>query len=97
MVKQIDVNAAVLKDALERFDFSDDPEPALETVLAYARPRDSLTLWHLLARVDAARRRPVIERLATLVGMPERVTVEGIMRLDDAMLDRWWAAIQRRW
>jgi hypothetical protein len=80
--------------ALTRFDF-DDSTPQqrahdVAIVLSEARRRDALTLWHLLARVDEGRRVLVYERLKQLVPPPATVTKEGILRLDQSMLDQWW-------
>jgi hypothetical protein len=66
---------------------------ALATVLKEARPRDALTLWHLLTRVSGAERAAVYDRLAALVPPPHSVTREGILRLDREMLDSWWNAL----
>lgn len=63
----------------------------LSTVLAEARKRDALTLWHLLSRVTDADRGRVYDRLVALVPPPPHITREGIMRLDQHMLDLWWA------
>jgi FecR protein len=63
---------------------------ALQIVLAQSRQRDSLTLWHLLARVPYSDRGGVYDRLAELVPAPPGVTREGILRLDPQMLDLWW-------
>ena len=80
--------------ALAQFDSSNAAPPdraaALRVVLAEARKRDAFTLWHLLVRVDESDRAGVYDRLAALVPPPREVTREGILRLDRAMLDRWW-------
>jgi hypothetical protein len=85
------------RTALSRLDAASEPpadrKAALDTVLREARPRDALTLWHLLARVAAAERPDVYDRLAALVPPPSGVTREGILRLDRAMLDSWWNAL----
>ena len=81
--------APQLQVALDRFE--------IQTVLDASRPRDSLTLWHLLERVEDASRPAVIARLADLVGMPPGVTAEGVARLDRSMLDRWWDDIELDW
>jgi hypothetical protein len=65
----------------------------LRTLLAESRPRDALTLWHLLSRVEEPKRGAVFDRLASLVPPPTGVTREGILRLDRGMLDRWWDAL----
>ena len=74
-----------------------DADHALDVVLAEARPRDALTLWHLLARVTDTRRLDLIGRLVELVGLPPGVTVDGVMDLDASMLAAWWADIELDW
>lgn len=82
------------RNALSRFDFATlTPETRsaeLSTIFAKARPRDAFSLWHLLARVDPSQRSRVYERLATLAPPPSGVTKDGILRLDQKMLDLWW-------
>jgi hypothetical protein len=73
--------------ALEEYDFEGGAEQALAIVLGESRPRDTLTLWHLLPRVDEAGRKKVLDRMIALVGLPEGVTRAGLMRLDPAMVD----------
>lgn len=84
---------AVLVAALTDLDVGESPAAqarALSTVLSAARPRDALTLWHLLARTAGADRALVHDALATLVPQPAGVTREGVLRGDPAMLDAWW-------
>lgn len=85
------------RQALEDWDFGKgDPRARnrrLTLVLAQARKRDALTLWHLLARVDDAERDRVYDRLAQLVSPPAGVTREGILRGDESMRDSWWNAL----
>ncbi|HXJ93365.1 MAG TPA: hypothetical protein VMT20_10855 [Terriglobia bacterium] len=78
--------------ALSRFDFGspDQRSAALGVILAEARPRDALTLWHLLPRTDGNDRELVYCRLAALVPPPAGVTGAGILNLDQKMLDLWW-------
>jgi FecR protein len=81
-------------EALSRFDFSagtaEERNAELDKILGASRQRDALTVWHLLARVDDSTRGRVYDRLATLVPPPSGVTREGILRLDQKMLDLWW-------
>jgi hypothetical protein len=79
--------------ALQALDFGPPGETrhaALERVLAEARPRDALSLWHLLARLDGKNRGRVFDRLKQLVPPPDVVTREGILRGERAMRERWW-------
>jgi hypothetical protein len=85
--------ASEFRAALMRFDFEDStPQRVadLATLLRDPRKRDALTFWHLLARVDESQRGLVYDRLAELVPPPAGVTKEGILGLDQAMLDSWW-------
>ncbi|HEY6389569.1 MAG TPA: FecR domain-containing protein, partial [Candidatus Acidoferrum sp.] len=86
--------SASFREALSRFDFSsstqEERSAELSKILAEARQRDALTVWHLLARVDESERGLVYDRLATLLPPPSGVTRDGILRLNQEMLDLWW-------
>lgn len=86
--------SASLREALSRFDFaSSTPEQRgaeLAKILVEARQRDALTIWHLLARVDESQRGRVYDRLAVLVPPPSGVSRDGVLGLDQKMLDAWW-------
>jgi len=69
----------------------------LDVVLAQARKRDSLTLWHLLYRVALPDRARVYDRLAELVPPPEGVTKDAIMKLEKSQMDEWFLEIQPSW
>ena len=85
---------ARLREALPRLDFeplgSTDRTAALDAVLGAARPRDGITLWHLLSRVNRDERARVFERLAELVPPDTSVTREGILGGNREMLEAWW-------
>ncbi len=78
-----------------------DAEPALaiglDEVLRLARARDSLTIYHLIPALSGEKRAAATDRLIALVEMPEQVTREGTLALDDAQMYRWWNAVQRAW
>src|SRR5499427_5954438 len=81
------------RDSLAKFDFAavtEEERSALVSLLMkYARREDALTLWHLLSRVSEADRATVYHRLNVLAPRPAEVTREGILRLDQKMLDSW--------
>jgi len=100
--------SASFRAALSKFDFGastpDARSAELGKILAESRQRDALTVWHLLARVDESERGSVYDRLATLVPPPSGVSRQGILRLDQKMLDLWWnqlglgdASLWRTW
>lgn len=89
--------SAAFRSALASLDFKAATEKQsdaeLSAVLANSRQRDALTLWHLLSRVGETDRVRVYDKLASLVPPPPQVTREGILRLDQQMLDAWWAKL----
>jgi hypothetical protein len=89
--------STALKSALSSFDADtagggtrESRAAALQMVLSQARPRDALTLWHLLFRTEGAERESVYARLSALVPPPAGVTRDGVLNLQGAMLDAWW-------
>ena len=63
---------------------------ALDRILAEARAKDTVTLWHLLSRVDRPERGRVFDRLAQFVPPPSGVTRDGVLAGQKQMLDDWW-------
>jgi hypothetical protein len=84
------------RTALSRVDSGHDPAQT-KVVLANSRVRDTLTLWNLLPRVEGVERELVYDRMATLVSPPKGVTREGILNLDQKMLDEWKEKLETRW
>lgn len=83
---------AELQSTLNRFDETGDSK-ALEVVLASARSRDGLTLWHLLSRTKGVQREQVFTRFSELVKLPPTVKEERILRGDPAAMDSAWDAL----
>jgi FecR protein len=99
--------SADLESALNRFDESGDRK-ALGVVLAEARSRDALTLWHLLSRTQGTERAEVFTRFSQFVQLPPSVTKQKILNGDGAAIDAawnalnlgntdWWREWKRRW
>jgi hypothetical protein len=70
---------------------------ALESVLDSATPRSTITLWHLLPRVDAHERELVYDRLAALSPPPNGVTRAAVIALDERALGRWRSTLEPSW
>jgi len=79
-----------LTQALARYETGDSA--GLQQVLAAARPRDGITLWHLLPRVPMAARGDVFDRFAQLVGVTRDLR-NGAVRSDAHTLDLCWNAL----
>jgi len=85
--------------------FEDAPESlkkaletnSLDTILAEARVRDTLTLWHLLSRVAVEDRARVYDRIASLTPVPTGVTREQALKLDPETLRRWKDELAWTW
>jgi FecR-like protein/putative zinc finger protein len=92
--------SSVFREALQTVDFNPDGNTrssALVWILDQARPRDTLTLWHLLRRVDSEDRARVYDTIAALDPPPAGVTREGILSLDQRMLDTWRDSLELTW
>jgi hypothetical protein len=88
-----------LQQALAAFDFGGGSKTGdvLETILSEARVRDTLTLWHLLSRVDPAERVRVFNRMVELVPLPASVSREKALQLDPAALKSWKEELAWKW
>lgn len=85
---------------LTKVDFESDAtarRKSLDFLLSVARVRDTLTLWHLLGRVDIDDRVRVYERMVELVPPPRGVTREGVLALNQQMLDSWKDTLEFSW
>ena len=90
----------VFREALKTVDFDPDANTrssALVWILDQARPRDTLTLWHLLTRLDGEDRARVYDTMAALSPPPAGVTREGVLALDQKMLDAWRDELESTW
>jgi hypothetical protein len=85
-----------LRQALLSFD-EDGGVQAVDIVLAEARGRDTLTLWHLLSRVDARERPRIFDRMAALTPLPPNVTREKALALDPDTLKLWREELAWTW
>jgi len=86
-----------IKQALERYAFEKGGVEDLNIVLASARVRDTLTLWHLLSRVPVEERGRVYDRMAALTPVPEGVSREKALQLDAETLKRWREELAWTW
>jgi len=90
------------RTALTRVDFDRDfpiqgHTTPLAMVVSTARVRDTLSLWNLLPRVSGEDRSLVYDRLAKLVPPPPGVTRDGVLQLNQQMLDAWKEQLEYRW
>jgi anti-sigma factor RsiW len=86
-----------LRQALIAFDYEGGGAQAVDIVLAEARPRDTLTLWHLLFRVAQNDRERVFDRMAALTPLPTGVTRDKALALDLATMTLWREELAWTW
>jgi hypothetical protein len=86
-----------LQEAVASFDSANGGALALDVILAEARVRDTLTLWHLVSRVEAADRARVFDRVAELTPPPETVSREKALALDPETLKHWREELAWKW
>jgi ferric-dicitrate binding protein FerR (iron transport regulator) len=80
---------AALKAAVFDYESRGGGREAIARAVAASRRRDAITLWHLVARVEADARAMVFDRLASYVPPPD-----GATHVDAAMLERWREALE---
>jgi hypothetical protein len=90
-------STAPFQKALEKFDFEQGGVEALKIVLAEASQSDTLTLFNLLYRVRDAERASIYDRLASLVKPPDDVTRDGMLAMNQSMLESYKTALEPLW
>jgi hypothetical protein len=86
-----------IKRALAGFGFEKDGSNTLNILLTESRVRDTLTLWHLLSRVDVVDRARVYDRMAALTPVPAGVSRDRALNLDPETLKTWKEELAWTW
>jgi hypothetical protein len=66
-------------------------------MLDHSRSQDTLTLWHLLPRVNEDERVLVYEKMEGFAAPPAGVTRDGVLKLDQNMLEIWRISLEGGW
>jgi hypothetical protein len=66
---------------------------ALHAALSLARPRDAISIWHLLTRTNGQERMASFARFSELVKLPDDLTKERVMEGDPSAIDEMWNAL----
>src|SRR5688500_13363261 len=88
------------QQALNKVDFDNDQasrSKALKSMLDHSRAQDTLTLWHLLPRVNESDRVFVYEKMESFGAPPAGVTRDGVLKLDQNMLQLWRVSLEGGW
>jgi hypothetical protein len=86
-----------LRQAVDAFDAGNQQPAPIDIILQESRVRDTLTLWHLLSRVDSSQRTAVFSRLNALVPLPTGVSPDAVMQLDKEALRAWRLELAWHW
>jgi anti-sigma factor RsiW len=86
-----------MKQALATVGLDKGGDSALTVILAESRVRDTLTLWHLLSRVDVSERGRVYDRIAALTPVPPGVSRQKALALDPETLTHWREELAWTW
>ncbi len=86
-----------LKQAVDSLGFEKSSGGGLGVILAQSRVRDTLTLWHLLSRVEPSGRERVFDRIAALTPVPAGISRELALKLDPGTLRRWKDELAWTW
>ena len=81
---------------LEDYLFNGKSLNVLGIVLSNSAPRDAITLWNLMKRVDETQRNLVYTRLAELVPPPASVKKDKLLNLDSVMMQEWLEEIEMK-
>jgi hypothetical protein len=84
-----------LRAAVDRFDAGD--ASAVAAILASAGPKDTITLWNVLARVGAPDRAAVAHALDARSPRPAQVSEAAVLAGDRAALEAWRADVANHW
>jgi len=81
------------KEAIDAFGTASN----LDVILKEARVRDTLSLWHLLFRLDLADRARILDRITTLTPPPAGLSLEKALALDAGTLQQLREALAWTW
>lgn len=90
-------SSAAFRGAVAAADSNGYEGVAIQAILDLATQSETLTLWHLLSRVDGHERLAIYSRLVALAPPPSGVTSRGIISLDPAMLAAWQGSMESSW
>ena len=89
-------SSAELRKAIEDYSFSGTTEESFNQILFSSDKKDAVSIWNLLRRTNEGNREIVINKLHSLVEMPQGVTPRGAQKLDEGMLLLWLEEIAKQ-
>ncbi len=74
---------------LKEFELGNINIEILSRILDAASVKDIFSLWHLIKKANRIYRPIIFDRLNSLSPVPEKVTKEGVMQLNNEMMNTW--------
>jgi len=93
-VPAFNISSSIVPAWLDQYLFEGKKIQSLNKILDASKSVDAITLWNLLKRVIPGHRGLVYEKLNEFVPQPENVTKEGILTLNEQMLQLWLTEIE---
>lgn len=84
----------LLKSEVSKFDYENGGDTSIEKIINEAKESDLLTLLALIPRTTESYRSILFNKITAYYPPPPGVTLEGIIKLDGEMLERWWFEIE---
>lgn len=84
----------LLKSEVAKFDYENGGDTSIEKIISEARESDLLTLLALIPRSSESYRSVLFNKITAYYPPPPGVTLDGIIKLDAEMLERWWFEIE---
>jgi RNA polymerase sigma-70 factor (ECF subfamily) len=85
-----------LKKAIEDYSFSGATEESFNQILFLSEKQDAVSVWNLLKRSSEKNREVVVNKLHSLVELPQGVSPRGASRLNEEMLRLWLEEIAKQ-
>lgn len=83
-----------LKSEIKKFDYENGGDNSLQQIISLSTESDMLTLLALIERVSESFRSTLFNKISAYFPPPTGVTLEGIVKLDRDMLEKWWFEIE---
>jgi len=83
-----------LKSEIKKFDYENGGDNSFQQIVALSSESDMLTLLALIERVSESFRSTLFNKISAYFPPPTGVTLEGIVKLDRDMLEKWWFEIE---
>ena len=88
---------AAIAESVERLEQSPEDVDALESLLGAASREDTLSLFHLLPRLDRSARERVVAHVIESVPLPHGVTRDQVLALERDALEAWKRLLRSVW